>query len=106
MMSRVSGSKEPMLPNMMLTPRPVVSLVAALILLFSTQVVPAGESKLALTGGTVMTVSGESIAGGVVLIEDGIITAVGTAEKEIPYDAMEGDGRGMTRGTGFCKQNR
>ncbi len=106
MMSRVSGSKEPMLPKrmlpkMMLTPRPMVSLVAALVLLFSAQVVPAGESKLALTGGTVMTVSGESIADGVVLIEDGIITAVGTAETEIPYDAMEVDCTGMILAPGF-----
>ena len=91
MMSRISGSKEPMLPKKLMTPCLLVSLVATLLLLFSAHTAQAAESKIALTGGTVMTVSGESITGGVVLIENGIIMAVGAADTEIPYDAMEVD---------------
>ncbi|MDE0959999.1 MAG: amidohydrolase family protein [Planctomycetota bacterium] len=101
MMSRISGSKEPMLPKKLMTPCLLVSLVATLLLLFSAHTAQAAESKIALTGGTVMTVSGESITGGVVLIENGIIMAVGAADTEIPYDAMEVDCTGMILAPGF-----
>lgn len=46
--------------------------------------------KLAFTNAHIITVSGEPISGGTILVESGVITAVGT-EVEIPYDAMEVD---------------
>jgi len=50
-------------------------------------------TKIAITGGRVITVSGEDLAQGTVLIENGRITAVG-ADVEIPYDAVEYDASG------------
>ena len=46
--------------------------------------------RIALTGATVITVSGADIENGTVLIENGVITAVG-ADVEIPFDAFEYD---------------
>lgn len=45
---------------------------------------------IALTGGRVITVSGPPIDGGVVLIRDGVIEAVGD-DVELPFDAVEID---------------
>ena len=47
-------------------------------------------TKIALTGGRIITVSGADIESGTVLIEHGIIKAVG-ANVEIPFDATEID---------------
>lgn len=46
--------------------------------------------KLALTGGHVIPVVGEEIENGTILIEHGVITAIGE-DVELPYDAMEVD---------------
>ncbi|NCF56756.1 MAG: amidohydrolase family protein [Planctomycetia bacterium] len=57
--------------------------------------------KVALTGGKIITVSGAPIDGGTILIEDGIILAVGDGGMAIPYDAMEVDCTGMILAPGF-----
>ncbi|HCW44962.1 MAG TPA: hypothetical protein DGU45_06570, partial [Planctomycetes bacterium] len=57
--------------------------------------------KVALTGGKIITVSGAPIDGGTILIEDGIIQAVGDGGMAIPYDAMEVDCTGMILAPGF-----
>ena len=49
------------------------------LLLLALAALPAGATDLAIRGGTVHTMSGEPIAGGVVLIADGKIEAVGPA---------------------------
>ena len=52
-------------------------------------------AKVALVGGRIIPVVGSEIPQGTVLIEHGVITAVG-AHVEIPYDAMEVDVTGKT----------
>lgn len=47
-------------------------------------------AKVALTGATIIPISGPAIPNGIILIEYGKITAVGT-DVTIPYDAMEVD---------------
>jgi imidazolonepropionase-like amidohydrolase len=49
----------------------------------------------AIRGGTVVTVTGETIPNGVVVIRDGLIVAVG-ANAAVPADARVIDARGMT----------
>jgi len=46
--------------------------------------------KLAFTNARIIPVSGPPISGGTILVENGIISAVGT-DVEIPYDALEVD---------------
>lgn len=55
---------------------------------------PAPPSKLALTGARIIPVVGDDIDEGTILIEDGLIVAVGR-EVSIPYDAMEVDCTGL-----------
>ena len=64
-----------------------------LILLFAFFATPALAETIAITGGKVYTVSGPNIDGGTVVIEDGVITAVG-ADVEIPEGARIIDARG------------
>ncbi len=53
--------------------------VTLLCMLLGTASMKAGAQSVAIIGGTVYTVSGESIEGATVLIEDGEITAVGSS---------------------------
>ncbi|HRI43978.1 MAG TPA: amidohydrolase family protein [Fimbriimonadaceae bacterium] len=55
--------------------------------------VPKAARRYALTGGTVHTVSGSVLEGATVLVEDGVITAVGE-RLPIPRDAVRVDVRG------------
>lgn len=66
----------------------VVAIIAAALLGVPAFAEP--PAKVALTGGRIISVVGEEIASGTVLIEHGRITAVGT-DVEIPFDAMEVD---------------
>ncbi|MEO0483574.1 MAG: amidohydrolase family protein [Planctomycetota bacterium] len=50
-------------------------------------------TKIAITGGRIITVSGDDIAQGTVVVDNGRITAVG-ADVEIPFDAVEYDATG------------
>lgn len=64
------------------------------------QVIPTRPApppdKIALTGATVITVTGQTIENGAVVVEFGRITQVGPAsEIRIPYDATEYDVEGM-----------
>ncbi len=54
----------------------------------------APPDKLALTGGRIITVTGDDIEEGTVLIKHGRIVEVG-ADVDLPYDAMEIDTTGM-----------
>ncbi len=68
--------------------RAVIVMIAVLVL---PAVALAGSpAKLALTGARIITVSGDDIRNGTVLIENGKITAVGR-DVSVPYDAMEVD---------------
>jgi len=49
---------------------------------------PEPPAKLALTGARIIPVVGPEIESGTILIEHGLITAIG-ADVELPYDAME-----------------
>ena len=62
-------------------------LTAALVGLIGVQGDAAAPAKLALQGGRIISVTGEDIAQGTLLIENGKITAVGE-DVEVPYDAM------------------
>jgi imidazolonepropionase-like amidohydrolase len=65
--------------------------------LFVTSLSPAQQKPVALKGGKVLTVSHGTIENGVVLFEDGKITAVGVAGSvQIPKDARIIDATGMT----------
>src|SRR5262249_49139734 len=56
----------------------------------------------AIKGVTVVTGKGEPIAPGTVVVRDGVIEAVGPADKvEIPYDAETIDGKGLHVYPGF-----
>lgn len=68
--------------------RSAAALTAAAAL--STTAMAAPPETIALTGGTVITVSGDEIENGSVLIENGVITAVGS-DIEIPFEAFEYD---------------
>ena len=48
-------------------------------------------AKIALTGARIIPVVGEEIPNGTIVIEHGIITAIGGADIEIPFDATEFD---------------
>ena len=76
-------------------------MLATVLVLFPAMESWAAPAKLALTGGRIITVSGAAIEKGTILIEDGIITAVGDESLEIPYDAMEVDCTGMILAPGF-----
>lgn len=65
-------------------------LAAALAGALTAAAVAAPPDSLALTGGRIITVTGEEIEEGTVLIEDGRIVEVGE-DVELPYDAMEVD---------------
>ncbi|NRA75232.1 MAG: hypothetical protein HRU16_04765, partial [Planctomycetes bacterium] len=52
-------------------------MLATVLVLFPAMESWAAPAKLALTGGRIITVSGAAIEKGTILIEDGIITAVG-----------------------------
>ncbi|MHC5109047.1 MAG: amidohydrolase family protein [Planctomycetota bacterium] len=70
-------------------------LFSATVAAITASVVWAGPpAKLALTGGRIIPVVGNDLDKGTVLIENGLITAVGTSV-QIPYDAMEVDCSGM-----------
>lgn len=62
--------------------------VAILLGLATGDAFAAPPTKLALTGARIITVSGDDISEGTILIENGRITAVGT-DVELPYDAVE-----------------
>ncbi len=63
----------------------------------------AGE-KQAIKAGTIITMDGEPIVGGVILMDSGRITAVGPAsEVEIPWDAEVTDAPGMVAVPGFVE---
>ena len=65
--------------------------------LFVTSLAPAQQKTVALKGGKVLTVSHGTIENGVVLFENGKITAVGAAHSvQIPKDARIIDATGMT----------
>ncbi len=100
MIMRIPGGKQAMkLKNTKTLPL----VIAIVVTIFVTLSAESAEraSKVAFTGGTVITVSGPTIEGGVVLVENGIITAVGDGATAIPYDAMEVDCTGMTLAPGF-----
>ena len=63
---------------------PLVVLLLAAPALEAQTPAPPQAGPIALTGGTVHTVSGEVIPGGTVVFEDGVITAVG---REVPVPA-------------------
>lgn len=77
---------------------PVSALCACLGALPALGSPPPG--KIALTGGRVIPIVGDEIDGGTVLIENGVITAVGKSVK-VPYDAMEVDVSGKVVMPGF-----
>lgn len=72
------------------TARRIATSLACLAACVTTTAWAQVPSKIALTGARIITVSGEDIAEGSVLVEDGRITAVGE-DLEIPYDAIEYD---------------
>ncbi len=79
-----------------------LTLGIALLLFFQQGVAEAQSSpKVALTGGKILTVSGAPVVDGTILIENGIIQAVGGADMEVPYDAMEVDCSGMILAPGL-----
>ena len=51
---------------------------------------PAQSAPIALTGGTIHTVSGETIQGGTIVFDDGVITAIG-ASVDVPANAQRVD---------------
>lgn len=75
-------------------PRIVLGMTALVIGTLSFATVKAGEERpIAITGGTVMTMAGATFDGGVVLIKDGKIAAVGK-DVVIPADAEIMDAKG------------
>ena len=73
-----------------------------LLLAFQQSALEAQSSpKVALTGGKILTISGAPIVDGTILIENGIIQAVGGGDMAIPYDAMEVDCTGMILAPGL-----
>lgn len=79
-----------------------LTLGVTLLLVFQQGGVEAQSSpKVALTGGKILTVSGAPVVDGTILIENGIIQAVGGADMAIPYDAMEVDCTGMILAPGL-----
>ncbi|MGB1071310.1 MAG: amidohydrolase family protein [Planctomycetota bacterium] len=79
-----------------------LTLGITLLLFFQQGVAEAQSSpKVALTGGKILTVSGAPVVDGTILIENGIIQAVGGADMEVPYDAMEVDCSGMILAPGL-----
>ena len=106
MIMRIPGGKQAMkLNNMKTLPLVIAVLVTIFVTLSAAEATERG-SKVAFTGGTVITVSGPTIEGGVVLVENGIITAVGDGAMAIPYDAMEVDCTGMTLARARCTQRK
>lgn len=68
------------------------SVAAASFLLLAAAAFAAPPAKVALRGGRIIPVTGDEIAKGTVLIENGKIAAVGPdADVQIPFDAMEVD---------------
>lgn len=63
-----------------------------------------GAQELAIKGGRILTMAGEPIDGGTVLIRDGKITAVGE-KLDIPIDAMVIDATGKTIMPGFVESH-
>lgn len=68
----------------------LAGVAAAFTLVSASAQSAAPPEKVALTNVRIITVSGEEIPKGTILIESGKITAVGT-DVELPYDAMEVD---------------
>jgi len=68
--------------------------LASTVLVSPVAAAVVGDS-VAVRGGTVMNASGEAIEGATVLMEDGVIKAVGK-DVEIPYDAKVYDAEGKT----------
>lgn len=54
---------------------------------------PAQQQPVAITGGTIYTITGEIIENGTIIFENGVITAVGT-DIDIPEDARQYDAGG------------
>ena len=80
----------------------LLALVTALLLICQHGTLEAQSSpKVALTGGKILTVSGAPVVDGTILIENGIIQAVGDGSMAIPYDAMEVDCSGMILAPGL-----
>ena len=59
--------------------------------------------KLAIKAGKVITMTGETIENGVIVIEGGRITAVGSEEVKIPWDAEVLDHPELTAFPGFVQ---
>ncbi|MAJ28541.1 hypothetical protein CBD41_03870 [bacterium TMED181] len=80
----------------------ILALGVSLLVLFQHGSVEAQSSpKVALTGGKILTISGAPVVDGTILIENGIIQAVGGGDMAIPYDAMEVDCSGMILAPGL-----
>src|SRR5215510_1235420 len=72
-----------------------VALIAVAIFAFRPSSIRAFDGEAyAIKGGTVVTVTGETIKNGIVVIRNGLITAVG-ADITIPADARVIDATGM-----------
>jgi imidazolonepropionase-like amidohydrolase len=85
--------------------RPTTILRAALLPLGALALLaaprPAAAQTIAITGGTVIPVSGPRIENGTVLIRDGRIAAVGGADVVVPADARRIDASGKWVTPGF-----
>ncbi len=71
---------------------PTVGMVV-LVAVCGSQLWADAPAKLALQGGRIITVAGADIPDGTLLIENGMITALGK-DVEVPYDAMVVDVKG------------
>jgi imidazolonepropionase-like amidohydrolase len=89
--------------------RPLVALVAAVVLSVSVQGVSAQEGSPgyhphahAIKGARILTGTGDPIDDGTIVVRDGLIVAVGkTADVAIPFDAKIIDGKDLTVTPGF-----
>ena len=83
--------------------QPLLALGATLLLASSAAAAPQVD-KTAVKAGTVITLTGEAIPDGVIVIEGGRVTAVGAAsEVQIPWDATVIDQPGMVAFPGFVE---
>jgi imidazolonepropionase-like amidohydrolase len=73
-------------------------LLLALLLAASTQAV--AQERIAITGGRVVTNNGAPIDGGVVLLNDGVVIAVGPAGTAVPagFRVIDASGKWVTPG--------
>jgi len=77
-------------------PRPLISVLVSIFLTLSAQAF-AQDKPVALTGGKLLTVTHGAIENGVIVMQGGKITAVGSANSvNVPADAQVIDATGMT----------